>query len=65
MSDIWQADNEELVIASGLGALQHYEEAEKDNLDVSGVMEALALVKRTLVFWLAVLGVLTLSGILF
>lgn len=65
MSDIWQADNDELVIASGLGALKHEDATDSDDIDVAGIHDALALVKRTLVFWLAVLAILTLTGILF
>lgn len=64
-SDIWQADNDELVIASGLGALQHDETDNKDEVDVSAVLDVLALVKRMIVFWLAVLAIFTLTGILF
>lgn len=64
MSDIWQADNDDLVIASGLGALKHEEAEDKDEIDVSAVLEALALVKRMLVFWLAVLAIFTLTGVL-
>ena len=63
-SDIWQADNDELVIASGLGALKHDEDEAKDEVDVPGVLDVLALVKRTLVFWLAVLAIFTLTGVL-
>lgn len=65
MSDIWRADNDELVIASGLGALKHDETQEGEEIDTAGVLDALALVKRTLIFWLAVLGIFTLTGILF
>ncbi|MEJ2142644.1 MAG: regulatory signaling modulator protein AmpE [Gammaproteobacteria bacterium] len=65
MSDIWQADNDELVVTSGLGALKHDESKASDEADITGVLDALALVKRTLVFWLAVLAIFTLTGILF
>ena len=64
MSDIWQADNDELIIASGLGALKQEEATDKEELDISGIHDALALVKRTLVFWLAVLAIFTLTGVL-
>lgn len=63
-SDIWQAGNDELVIASGLGALQHEDVTDEDDLDIPAVLDALSLVKRMLVFWLAVLAIFTLTGVL-
>lgn len=53
----------EVIAATGLGAL-HYESGDergKTN-DVAWVNEAPALVNRTLILWLIVLGVMTLAG---
>lgn len=67
-NDFWEEDTETLMILSAEGALQHEGwdgDAEPAEIDTTDVMEALALVKRTLIFWLAVLGVLTLTGTFF
>lgn len=68
MSDFWQEDNNTLMIVSGAGALQHdddNEPADEGLLDTSEILEALSLVKRTIIFWLAVLAILTLTGTFF
>lgn len=68
MADFWKEDNDTLMIISGMGALQHDENIDHEEgepLDTTDVIEALALVKRTLIFWLAVLAVLTLTGTFF
>lgn len=53
----------EVIAATGLGAL-HYESGDErgQTNDVAWVNEAPALVNRTLILWLIVLGVMTLAG---
>lgn len=63
-SDFWQRDSEELLVASGNGAIRHEqdEEAEDGVINIEGINNMLALVKRTLIVWLAILALMTLTG---
>ena len=72
-SDFWQADSEELLISSANGAIRHEPNADYDDEaidendngaqpNVEGINNMLALIKRTLIVWLAVLGLMTLTG---
>ncbi len=65
-SDMWEWDSEDLLIRSGRGALRqpHDEPAPADDADpdIEPVRDALALVKRTLVIWIALLAIMTLTG---
>lgn len=68
MADFWYEDNDILMSISGAGALRHDDQKvheDEEFLDASDIVEALALVKRMIVFWLAVLAVLTLTGTFF
>lgn len=66
-SDIWKADSESLLIESGLGAICHepHAELEEGRPDLEGVAQVMALVKRTLLVWLAALALLILTGWVF
>ena len=65
-ADFWQADSETLLVESGLGAVAHepvgHEEA---GADEEAINQMMALVKRTLLVWLAILALLTLTGWVF
>lgn len=66
-SDIWRANSEALLIEAGLGAIVHepHGKLEDGSPDLEGVAQVMALVKRTLLVWLAVLAMLTLAGWVF
>ncbi|MFO7604321.1 MAG: regulatory signaling modulator protein AmpE [Gammaproteobacteria bacterium] len=69
-ADLWQRESRDLLVVSGVGSLRQDMRytAEKwlEEQDLSiGVSHALALVKRTVIVWLVVLALLTLSGWLF
>ncbi len=64
-SDIWQADSEALLVESGLGAIAHEPHADAGSPDVEGVIQLMALIKRTLMVWLAALALMTLTGWVF
>ena len=61
-NDIWQADSEALLVESGLGAIAHEPHAGEGKPDLEGIVQLMALIKRTLMVWLAVLGLMTLTG---
>ncbi len=61
-NDIWRADSEALLVESSLGAIAHEPHAEAGKPDLEGLVQLMALVKRTLMVWLAVLGLMTLTG---
>lgn len=66
VNDFWVEDNETLLTRSGAGALQQdHSEEHPVSMSSSEIFEALALVKRTIVFWVAVIAVLTLTGTFF
>ena len=63
LSDFWKDKNETLLIDSAMGAIQNEpsdEEEENDSLEA--IQQTLALLKRTLVVWLAIIAILTLTG---
>ena len=66
-ADLWRVDSEALLIESGLGAISHepHSEEEEGTPDVEGVVQIMALIKRTLLVWLAALALLTLTGWVF
>ncbi len=65
-NEMWKVDSETLLIESGLGAICHEPvEDENGNLDVDGIMQIMALIKRTLLVWLTALALLTLTGWVF
>ncbi|HID50203.1 MAG TPA: hypothetical protein EYP40_11450 [Chromatiales bacterium] len=66
-SDIWRANSEALLIEAGLGAIVHepHGKLEDGSPDLEGVWQVLALIKRSLLVWLAVLAMLTLAGWVF
>lgn len=63
-SDFWQRNSEELLSVSGTGAVRHEQDdvTEDGQADVEGVQNVMALMKRTLLVWLAMLALLTLTG---
>jgi membrane protein required for beta-lactamase induction len=67
VADIWRIDSEALLIESGLGAISHepHTEEEQGAPDLEGVAQIMALIKRTLLVWLAALALLTLTGWVF
>ena len=67
LSDIWQRDSESFLIASGSGAIQsdYRAEADEQSLDTAPIHHAQALVKRALIVWIALLALLTLTGLIF
>lgn len=66
-TDIWRVDSETLLIESGLGAISHepHTEDEEGTADLEAVAQIMALIKRTLLVWLAALALLTLTGWVF
>ena len=62
-ADFWQRDSEELLRLSGLGAIRHeLDEDAEEGTAVEAVHSMLALMKRTLIIWLVILALLTLTG---
>ncbi|MDH3948345.1 MAG: cobalamin biosynthesis protein [Gammaproteobacteria bacterium] len=64
-TEIWKTDSEALLIESGIGAISHEPHDEEGTPDLEGVHQIMALVKRTLLVWLAALALLTLTGWVF
>lgn len=64
-ADFWQRSSEELLRVSGIGAVRHEidEPPEEGKPDIEGVQNVLALMKRTLIVWLVILALLTLTGL--
>ncbi|NOZ38037.1 MAG: regulatory signaling modulator protein AmpE [Gammaproteobacteria bacterium] len=64
-ADFWQRNSEELLRVSGIGAVRHEQDElpEEGQPDIEGVQNILALMKRTLIVWLAILALLTLTGL--
>jgi len=65
IGDIWAADSESLLVESGLGAIAHEPHSESGKPDLEGVIQLMALIKRTLLVWLAALALMTLTGWVF
>lgn len=66
-ADIWRVNSEALLIESGLGAISHEPHSEEDEgaADLETIAQLMALIKRTLLVWLAALALLTLTGWVF
>lgn len=66
LNDFWTRNSDDLLIASGLGALQQdtrIDIAEGDTqLVIHGVAHAMALIKRTVIVFVTMLGLMTLAG---
>lgn len=64
-ADFWQCNSEELLRVSGIGAVRHEQDElpEEGQPDIEGVQNVLALMKRTLIVWLFILALLTLTGL--
>lgn len=59
-NDYWRRDSEALLVASGSGALERIGAAADD--DAGQVVDALALIRRTLVIVVVLLALMTLAG---
>lgn len=67
VSDLWLRDSEEFIVVSGVGALRYEHRAEReehdeDEIDAAGILQALSLVKRAVIVWVVLLGLLTVTG---
>lgn len=66
LSDLWLRDSEEFIVVSGVGALRYehrigsHEHDEEP--DVAVLQHALSLVKRAIIVWVVLLGLLTVTG---
>ena len=60
------SSSRKIIISSGLGAMQYYDDiTDNDQMsELEWISEAQALVNRTLIVWLTVLGIMTLGGFL-
>ncbi|MFP3873072.1 MAG: regulatory signaling modulator protein AmpE [Thiohalophilus sp.] len=65
--DLWEEDSDTFLIVSGNGAIQgEYTEPDAEAaINIAPAQHALALVKRSLVVWVALLALLTLMGLTF
>jgi len=64
ISDLWKRDSEGLLVEAGLGALPASQQDDQSP-DLDGVHEVLSLARRSVVAWLAILGLMVLAGWLF
>ena len=67
LSDLWLRDSEEFIIVSGVGALRYEQRIDRDDHeddepDISGIQHSLSLVKRAVIVWVVLLGLLTVTG---
>ncbi|MFK5949800.1 MAG: hypothetical protein QM500_13635, partial [Methylococcales bacterium] len=66
VSDLWKRNTEELIVISGLGSLRQEknisQEVRSDEPDLAGIQDALSLVKRAVIVWVVLLGLLTVTG---
>ena len=66
ISDLWLRDSEEFIVVSGIGSLRYEQRIHRgehgDEPDVSGMQHALSLVKRAVIVWVVLLGLLTVTG---
>lgn len=66
MSDLWKRDSESFLVASGNGAIAaEFRRDEEEGGDSTPIKQAMALVKRALIVWIALLALLTLTGLIF
>ena len=67
VSDMWRRDSDEFIVISGLGAVRHEldDEQREGQTDLVSIHHVIALVKRTLLVWVAILAILTLTGLVF
>lgn len=67
LSDLWLRDSEEFIIVSGVGALRYEHRVdsnghEDSEPDTAGIQHAQSLVKRAIIVWVVLLGLLTVTG---
>ena len=67
ISDLWLRDSEEFIVVSGVGSLRYEQRTDStqhddDEPDISGIQHALSLVKRAVIVWVVLLGLLTVTG---
>ena len=67
VSDLWLRDSEDFIVVSGVGALRYEQRVGRDELedeepDIAGIQHALSLVKRAVIVWVVLLGLLTVTG---
>lgn len=67
LSDLWLRDSEEFIVISGIGALRYdhridRNEQETDEPDIAGIHHAFSLVRRAVIVWVVLLGLLTVTG---
>jgi membrane protein required for beta-lactamase induction len=67
LSDLWLRDSEEFIVISGIGTLRYEHrrdkgEYEDNEPDVTGIQHSISLVKRAIIVWVVLLGVLTVTG---
>ena len=67
VSDMWRRDSDDFIVISGLGAIRHELDVEQreSETDLVCIHHVMALVKRTLLVWVAILAILTLTGLVF
>lgn len=69
VSDLWLRDSEEFIVVSGVGSLRYEQRTsgshDDDEPDISGIQHSLSLVKRAVIVWVVLLGLLTVTGWLF
>lgn len=66
ISDLWLRNSEEFIVVSGIGALRYEQrigahEADEEP-DVATIQQTLSLVKRAVIVWVVLLGLLTVTG---
>lgn len=67
ISDLWLRDSEEFIVVSGVGALRYQqrvgrEDHDNGEPDIDAIHHALSLVKRAIIVWVVLLGLLTVTG---
>ena len=66
VSDLWLRDSEEFIVVSGVGSLRYEQRTDSSQLDdepdISGIQHSLSLVKRAVIVWVVLLGLLTVTG---
>jgi len=64
LSDLWKRESVSLLVEAGLGALPASQQDDQ-TADLDGVHEVLSLARRSVVAWLAVMGLMVIAGWLF